>query len=95
MTKEDVPELNSIWEEAREHIESSNYDKAIEIYRYILVRYGNDDIAVEHANAYLGDIFLTLQKLDLAEDHIKKALNLSPEKPAYRCILGFIYSNKP
>jgi len=94
MTKEDVPELNSIWEEAREHIESSNYDKAIEIYRYILVRYGNDDIAVEHANAYLGDIFLTLQKLDLAEDHIKKALNLSPEKPAYRCILGFIYSNK-
>lgn len=94
MTNEDVPELHSIWDEAREHIESSNYDKAIETYRYILVRYGNDDIAAEYANAYLGDIFLTLQKLDLAEDHIKKAISLSPEKPAYRYILGFIYSKK-
>jgi len=94
MDKDSVPELHAIWDEARSHIESGNYDKAIEIYRYILVRYGDNNVAAEHANAYLGDILLTLQKLDPAEDYIKKAINLKPENPAYRYILGFIYSNK-
>ena len=94
MAKEGVPELQSIWDEARQYIESGNHDKAIEIYKYILVRYGDDAVAVEYANAYLGDIFLTLQKLDLAEDHIKKAINLKPENPGYRYILGFVYSHK-
>ena len=75
-------------------IERGNFDKAIEIYKYILVRYGDNAVAVEYANAYLGDIFLTLQKLDLAEDHIKKAINLKPENPGYRYILGFVYSYK-
>jgi len=94
MDKDSVPELHAIWDEARSHIESGNYNKAIEIYRYILIRYGDNDVAAEHANAYLGDIFLTLQKLDPAEDYIKKAINLKPENPAYHYILGFIYSNK-
>ena len=91
MDRDDIPELTTIWDEAREYIESGNYDKAIEIYRYILVRYSDDNVAVEYANAYLGDSFLALQKLDLAEDHIKKAINLKPENPGYRYILGFIY----
>ena len=94
MDRNNAPELYAIWDEARKHIESGNYDKAIEIYRYILVRYGDDDIAAEHANAYLGDIFLTLRQLDLAEDHIKKAISYKPEKPGYHYILGFIYSVK-
>lgn len=92
MEKENAPELYKIWDEARNHIESGNSDKAIEIYKYILVRYGDDDIAVEHANAYLGDIFLTLRQLVQAEDHIKKAIGYGPEKPEYHYILGFIYS---
>jgi tetratricopeptide (TPR) repeat protein len=94
MDGDNIPELYAIWDEARKHIESGNYDKAIEIYRYILVRYGDDDIAAEHANAYLGDIFLTLQQLDLAKDHIKKAISYKPEKPGYHYILGFILSVK-
>ncbi len=94
MDKDNVPELYAIWDEARSHIEAGNYDKAIEIYRYILVRYGDNDVAAEHANAYLGDIFLTLRKLDLAEDHVKKAIGYKPEKPGYHYILGFIYSVK-
>ena len=94
MDRKDAPELHTIWDEARGHIESGNYDKAVEIYRYILVRYGDNDIAAEHANAYLGDIFLTLRQLDLAEDHIKKAISYKPEKPGYHYILGFIYSVK-
>ncbi len=67
MGRDNVPELHAIWDEARKHIESGNYDKTIEIYRYILVRYGDNDVAAEHANAYLGDIFLTLRQLDLVK----------------------------
>ncbi|MFO7996731.1 MAG: tetratricopeptide repeat protein [Dehalococcoidia bacterium] len=92
MTNEDVPELQSIWDEARALIEQGDYDKAIEIYRYILIRYSDEPIAVEHANAYLGNIFLTLRKLNAAEEHIKKAITLKPEKPGYHYILGFTYS---
>jgi len=92
MGKEDLPELNSIWDDARGFIERDDFDKAIEIYKYILVRYDDNTVAVEYANAYLGDIFLTIQKLDLAEEHIKKAINLKPENPGYRYILGFVYS---
>ena len=91
---ENTPELYKIWDEARNHIESGNHNKAIEIYKYILLRYGDNDIAVEHANAYLGDIFLTLRRLEQAEEHIKKAIGYSPENPEYHYILGFIFSNK-
>jgi len=92
--QENIPELQSIWDEARQYIESGNHAKAIEIYKYILLRYADDAIAVEYANAYLGDLFLALQKLDLAEEHIKKAINTKPENPGYRYILGFIYSGQ-
>jgi len=92
MTNEDIPELKSIWDEARASIEQGDYDKAIEVYRYILIRYSDDPIAVEYANAYLGDIFLTLRKLNAAEKHIKKAITLKPERPGYHYLLGFIYS---
>jgi tetratricopeptide (TPR) repeat protein len=92
MSNEGVPELQSIWDEARDSIEQGDYDKAIEIYRYILIRYSDYPTAVEYANAYLGDIFLTLRQLNDAEKHIKKAISLEPEKPSYHYILGFIYS---
>jgi tetratricopeptide (TPR) repeat protein len=92
MGKEDLSELQSIWDEARRHIESGNHYKAIEIYKYILVRYGDDAVAVEYANAYLANLYLTLQKPDLAESHIQKALKLKPENPGYRYILGFAFS---
>lgn len=94
MDGDDIPELSAIWDEARQCIESGNRDKAIEIYKYILVRYANEPVAVEYANAYLADLFLTLRKLDLAEDHIKKAINLKPQNPGYRYILGFVYSHR-
>jgi tetratricopeptide (TPR) repeat protein len=92
MDRDIGPELHTIWSEAKEHIEQGEYDKAIEIYKYVLIRYGDDDIAVEYANAYLGDIYLTLRRLNLAENHIKKAIDCSPDNPSYHYILGFTYS---
>ncbi len=94
MPNEDIPEIQSIWGDARCFIERVDYDNAIEIYKYILVKYDDDIVAIEYANAYLGDIFLTLRQLTLAEDHIKKAISYKPEKPGYHYIPGFIYSVK-
>ncbi len=94
MSNDSVAELSTIWNEAKGHIEQGNYEKAIEIYRYILLRYSDNDIAVEYASAYLGDIFLRLRQLDLSENHIKKAISYNPEKPSYHYILGFTYSIK-
>ena len=46
MNGDDRPELRSIWDEARAHIERGGYDKAVEICRYVLIRYAENDIAV-------------------------------------------------
>lgn len=37
MTNEDIPEIQSIWDDARGYIDRGNYDKAIETYQYILI----------------------------------------------------------
>jgi len=39
MNGDDSPELRSIWNEAKAHIEHGDYDKAIELYRYVPIRY--------------------------------------------------------
>ncbi len=87
----DAPEIHAIWDEAKTHIEHGNYDKAIDIYKYILVRYSDNDIAVQYANAYLGDVYITIRQLDLAERHIKKAISFNPGDLAYHYLLGVIY----
>lgn len=95
MNNNGVPELRSIWDEAKGHIERSEYDKAVEIYKYIIIRYADNAIAVEYANAYIGDIYLTTRRhLDLAEKHLKKAATLAPVNQHYHYLLGFTYSIK-
>ena len=89
---DDRPELLAIWDEARRHIEAHDHAKAIETYRYIIIRYHDDDIAVEHANAYLGDLYLTMQELALAKNHLREAIRYAPGKPQYRYLLGFTHS---
>ncbi len=91
MTNEDVPELQSIWDDVRRFIERGDYDKAMEIYKYILIRYGANNLANEFANARLAGILYMIGQTELAEDHIRKALNYNPENPDYHCTLGVIY----
>jgi tetratricopeptide (TPR) repeat protein len=86
------PEIATIWNEAKAYIEQGNFDKAIETYRYVFIRYPDNPVAGEYASAYLGDVYLTLRQLDLAESYIKKAISYSPEKPDYHYVLGFVYS---
>jgi len=58
MNSDELPELQSIWDETKSHIERGEYDKAVEIYKYVLIRYSDNAISVEYANAYLGDYLL-------------------------------------
>ena len=92
MESDERSELNTIWDEARSHIEQGNYDKAIEIYKYILIRYAEEKVAVEYANDYLGDIYITLNKPELAKPYIKTAIEYNPQNPSYHYQLGFIFS---
>ncbi len=88
------PEIDTIWVEAKSFIEQRNFDRAIETYKYILIRYGDTPIAVECANANLGDIYLTMGQLDSAEIYIKKAISCDTKKPDYHYLLGFLYSKR-
>ena len=94
MRDDNKPEIETIWDEAKTYAEQGNFSKAIEIYKYMLIRYGDNPTVVEYANAYLGDAYLTLGQLDLAESHAKKAIVCNPEKPGYHYLLGFVYSKK-
>ena len=94
MSSDYLPELQSIWDEAKSHIERGEYDKAVEIYNYVLIRYSDNAVAAEYANAYLGDIFLTIRQLDLAQKHLKKAIIAAPDNPHYYYLMGFTYSVK-
>ncbi len=85
-------EIQSIWFEAKNYIDQGNLDKAIEIYKYILIRYSDQPDCIQYANAYLADLYLTQRELDKAKYHINQAINLNPANPEYRYILGFIYT---
>jgi tetratricopeptide (TPR) repeat protein len=92
MPNEYESELEVIWEEARKHIANGQPDKAIEIFKYILLRYSEEPEVIEYSNAMLADLYLTKRQLVLAEKHIHKALDLQPENAAYHYILGFVFS---
>jgi tetratricopeptide (TPR) repeat protein len=92
MQNENIYGENSLWDEARQYIESGCPEKAIEIYKYILLRYSDDPVAVEYANAYLGDRYLTERRLDLAEEHLMRAIECDNQKPDYHYLLGFVYN---
>lgn len=91
MENDIADELESIWEEAKTNIKLGNYDKAVQIYKYILIRYSDDVVAVKHANAYLGEVYLALKRADEAQIYIQRAVNFDPKEPSYRYLLGFAY----
>ena len=94
MSEELQPEISTIWDEARDYILDGDYDKAIEIYKYILIQYADDDVAMEYAHAYLGDIYLTNRELKQSIEHLKKAINIRPDNLKYYYLLGFVYSTQ-
>jgi len=84
-------ELDDLWREAEEHVECCNFDQAIEIYRYILIRYGDSNSAAGYAHACLGEVLLMLGRTDQGENHVRKALSYDPENPSCHFLLGCVY----
>jgi Flp pilus assembly protein TadD len=58
----------------------------------MLLRYEDNPLVVENANAYIGDLLLTLHQFDESEKHLQKALALNPHNPHYYYLLGFVYT---
>jgi len=87
-------ELDDLWREAEEHVECCNFDQVIEIYRYILIRYGDSNSAAGYAHACLGEVLLMLGRTDQGENHVRKALSYDPENPSCHFLLGFVYGQR-
>lgn len=88
----DNAELEALRSEAMACCNQDDFDKAITIHRDILTRYKDNDQACAYSYASIGDIYLTLRELELAEDYLKKALSYDPLNPKYHYLLGFTYS---
>lgn len=92
MSEDTASELDDLWHEASKYCEHPrDFDKAIEIFENILIRYGDNSSAAEQAHAHLADILLFLGRTDEGESHIRKALSYDPENPDYHHSLGFVY----
>ncbi len=88
----DNAELEALRSEAIDYCNQGDFDKAITIHKDILNRYSDNDQACTYSYASIGDIYLTLRELELAEDYLRKALGYDPLKPKFHYLLGFTYS---
>lgn len=94
MSDDLTPELDSLLREADDHFEHACFEKAIDIYKYVIIRYGDNSLAAGHANASLGLIFSMLRQDGLAETHLKKAINCEPDNHHHHYLLGCLYSSR-
>ena len=88
----DVSESEALFSEVMSALEDGNYQRAIEIYGAILTRWQAHVEICERASAGLGEVYITLRKLRLAQNCVKQALGYDPLAPHYHYLLGFIYS---
>lgn len=94
MDNKESSELPDLWCEAEDHIKHYCLNKAIIIYEYILIRYRDNDVAVECAHARLGNVLLSLGKTAQGENNIRKALDYNPKNHYCHHLLGFVYDQR-
>jgi tetratricopeptide (TPR) repeat protein len=88
----DVSESEALFSEAKSALGDGNYQRGIEIYGAILTQWQGHMEICERASAGLGEVYITLRNLRLAEKYVKQALGYDPLAPHYHYLLGFIYS---
>jgi tetratricopeptide (TPR) repeat protein len=66
--------------------------QAAGIYKDILSQYRENPRACDRANAYLGEIYLTLNEIDSAKLHLNKAVDSDPMNDRYHYLLGSVYT---
>ncbi|MCX6013122.1 MAG: tetratricopeptide repeat protein [Chloroflexi bacterium] len=87
-------EVYSLLEEAKNWAEKNNYQKALEIYKFILILYSDNKEIAEYTNACIGDIYLTMRELEMATKYIDRALVYNKENPEYHYLRGFTFLKK-
>lgn len=88
----DVSESEVLFSEVKSALEDGNHQRAIETYGAILTQWQGHVEICERASAGLGEVYITLRNLRLAEKCVKQALGYEPLAPHYHYLLGFIYS---
>jgi tetratricopeptide (TPR) repeat protein len=91
VTQNSENKTDDLFHKAESFLENREFDLAIEIYRCILHKYSKDNPVIEHAHCCLGDILLTLGRIDEGEKHIREALAYDHENHQYHHLLGFIH----
>jgi len=85
-------ELEALRSKAIDYCSKGDFDKAVDIHKDIITKYKDSDEACANSYASIGDIYLTLRKLELAEDYLRKALGYDPLDSKCHYLLGFTYS---
>src|SRR3990172_486529 len=86
------PELETLLSKAARYRSEGDLDKVIMTCKDILKGYPDNAGACGQAYAGMGDAYLVLRELKLAEDYLKKAMGYDPLNPKYHYLLGFVYS---
>jgi tetratricopeptide (TPR) repeat protein len=73
-------------------VKGGNYESATEIYTTILTNWKADAEACARASAGLGEAYIHLGNLRLAERYLQQAVGYRPLVPCYHYLLGFVYS---
>lgn len=87
-----LPKPEVLFSEIKSLSEEGNYERAVQIYRAILTEWQGHAKVCERASAGLGEAYITLRNLRLAEKYVKQALGYNPLAPRYHYLLGFTYS---
>ena len=87
-----LPKPEALFSEIKSVVEQGNYERAVEIYGAILAGWRGQAKICERACVGVGEVYITLRNLRLAEKYVKQALSYNPLSPHYHYLLGFIYS---
>jgi len=88
----ELPESEALFSEAEAALKEANYQRAVEIYSDILTDWKDYAEVCERASASVGEVYITLRDLRLAEEYLKQAIGYNPLASHYHYLLGFAYS---
>lgn len=83
--------LDGLFSEAKALREQGRYETAAGIYTAILTEWKGAAEVCERASASLGEVYMSLRDLRLAERYLKQALSYTPTAANYHYLLGFTY----
>ena len=84
----ELPESEALFSEAEAASKEANYQGAVEICSDILTDWKDYAEVCERASASVGEVYIILRDLRLAEEYLKQAIGYNPSAPHYHYLLG-------